>query len=173
MRKPAVELRSVDNTTCEFVLKGTDVSVANSVRRAMVAWVPTIAIDLVDFEINDTVLNDEFIAHRLGLVPLRSHRAAQMLTVYEATDDETEEFTEVQFELHVKNTGEGRMQVTSNDLIPDARYPDVVPVGYRGPQGEAMEGAPLWLLANCCSLPITSCVASLHRLASLPGDALC
>jgi DNA-directed RNA polymerase II subunit RPB3 len=38
----------------------------------MIAEVPTLCIDLVDFEDNTTCLQDEFLAHRIGLIPLRS-----------------------------------------------------------------------------------------------------
>ena len=58
--------------TCEFVLSGTEPSMANALRRMILVGVPTIAIDLVEIENNTTVLNDEFIAHRLGLIPLVS-----------------------------------------------------------------------------------------------------
>lgn len=67
--------------------------------------VPTIAIELVEIESNTTVLNDEFIAHRLGLVPLTSTRVHDMKTIYEATEDD--DWTDVEFTLNVRCGGAG------------------------------------------------------------------
>jgi DNA-directed RNA polymerase II subunit RPB3 len=70
-RFPKVEILSYQNDCIKFVLSETDTSMANTLRRIMIAEVPTLTIDLVEYYDNTTVLNDEYIAHRLGLIPLK------------------------------------------------------------------------------------------------------
>ena len=53
-----------------FSLVGVDASIANALRRIMIAEVPTVAIETVFFDNNTSVVQDEVLAHRLGLVPL-------------------------------------------------------------------------------------------------------
>jgi DNA-directed RNA polymerase subunit D len=54
----------------EFVLEGVTPAFANALRRIMVAEVPTLAVDWVDIEDNNSVIFDEMLAHRLGMIPL-------------------------------------------------------------------------------------------------------
>lgn len=55
-----------------FTIRDTNTYYANELRRAMISDVPTLAIDTVDIEINDSVLHDEMLVHRLGLVVINS-----------------------------------------------------------------------------------------------------
>merc|ERR1719386_148072 len=71
-RQPKIAVTEASDTLCKFTLYNTDTSVANALRRIIHAEVPTMAVELVNVEVNDTVLYDEFIAHRLGLLPLSS-----------------------------------------------------------------------------------------------------
>ncbi len=55
-----------------FLLKGITPALANSLRRSMLDSVPTMAVDTVEFAKNTSVLYDEIVAHRLGLIPLNT-----------------------------------------------------------------------------------------------------
>lgn len=76
---PSIAVTKLGEDSLEFTLSGCDSSVANSLRRVMLAEVPTLAIDLVNIWENSSVLHDEFIAHRLGLVPIRWKRVGEPL----------------------------------------------------------------------------------------------
>lgn len=70
-RTPNVRVDKLRSDKVKFTLTGTDISVANALRRVLMAEVPCLAIDLVSIGDNSSPLHDEFIAHRLGLVPIR------------------------------------------------------------------------------------------------------
>ncbi|CAI5928270.1 unnamed protein product [Closterium sp. NIES-65] len=120
---PSIHVREIRERFMKFELRDTDVSVANVLRRVMMAEVPTIAIDLVEIANNTSVLNDEFIAHRLGLIPLVSDRAMSMKFSRDcdACDgDGPCEYCAVEFTLNVKCTGDETLDVTTHDLIPSS-----------------------------------------------------
>ena len=71
MATTTIEVLELHEDSMRFKLENADVSVANALRRVMIAEVPTMAIDVVEFRENSSMLHDEFIAHRLGLLPIR------------------------------------------------------------------------------------------------------
>lgn len=120
-RRLEVKILEMGDELVKFELRGTDRSVANSLRRVMLTEVPTVAIDLVDFEANSSVFNDELIAHRLGLVPLTSHRAAAMCFPQDCRSCDGASHCpdcSVEFTLDVKCDvrDNRRVKVTSQDL---------------------------------------------------------
>ena len=53
-----------------FSLIGIDASIANAFRRILLAEIPTLAVEHVFIHNNTSIVQDEVLAHRLGLVPL-------------------------------------------------------------------------------------------------------
>ena len=56
--------------TVKFLLEDASPAFANAMRRIMVSEVPTLAVDWIDVEENSSVMFDEMIAHRMGMIPL-------------------------------------------------------------------------------------------------------
>lgn len=73
---PAAGTTSPDPLTLEFDLVGVDASLANALRRILLAEVPTVAIEHVFMVDNTSAVACELLAHRLGLVPLAVDAAA-------------------------------------------------------------------------------------------------
>ncbi len=67
-----VKILESDQNSIRFVLNEATTAFANALRRLMMSEVPTLAIDDVVFFENSSPLFDEIIAHRLGLVPLKT-----------------------------------------------------------------------------------------------------
>ncbi|KAF2442182.1 DNA-directed RNA polymeras-like proteines I and III subunit RPAC1 [Karstenula rhodostoma CBS 690.94] len=71
-----------------FSLIGVDTSLANALRRILISEVPTLAIEDVFIYQNTSIIQDEVLAHRLGLVPLRgNHDALRWLKWYQKDED--------------------------------------------------------------------------------------
>ncbi len=73
-------METILNTPEKLVLKGEiSESLANAIRRS-VSEVPILAINEVEIFKNDSALYDELVAHRLGLVPLKTEKSMNSKT---------------------------------------------------------------------------------------------
>ncbi|KAL9936070.1 hypothetical protein V8E36_004912 [Tilletia maclaganii] len=67
----SVRITRLSESRIEFDLVGVDASISNALRRVLLSEVPTIAVEHVYVFQNLSIVQDEVLAHRLGLVPLK------------------------------------------------------------------------------------------------------
>jgi DNA-directed RNA polymerase subunit D len=122
-----------------FVLKGVTSEFANALRRSIYE-VPILAIDEVEISRNDSALYDEMIAHRLGLVPLRTDK--KTFTEKEECSCKGKGCAKCTASLVLK--AKGPCTVYSGDLkskVVEAAYPEM-------PIVTLQEGQELEMVAN-------------------------
>ncbi|XP_026494420.1 DNA-directed RNA polymerases I and III subunit RPAC1 [Vanessa tameamea] len=92
----------MDSSEMEFDLIGIQPAFSNAFRRLMLSEVPSMAIEKVMIKNNTSIIQDEVLAHRLGLIPLK---ADPRLFEYRPEDaTEGTEFDTLEFSLKIKCT---------------------------------------------------------------------
>ncbi|CAK7910095.1 DNA-directed RNA polymerases I and III subunit RPAC1 [[Candida] anglica] len=87
-----INISHITERTANFDLVHIDTSIANAFRRIMISEVPSVAAETVYVFNNTSVIQDEVLAHRIGLVPLKVD--PDVLSWVDAAQDEKDKFTD-------------------------------------------------------------------------------
>ena len=67
----SIEIHKLSEEELVFDFRGYHVSFANAIRRILLAEIPSMAIENVELYNNTSVMHDEFLGLRLGLIPIK------------------------------------------------------------------------------------------------------
>mmetsp|Transcript_34573 Transcript_34573/g.78111 ORF Transcript_34573/g.78111 Transcript_34573/m.78111 type:complete len:360 (-) Transcript_34573:73-1152(-) len=109
----SINITSLSDELVTFDMVGIDPPLANAFRRILIAEVPTVAISRVTLMQNTSVIHDENLAHRLGLVPMQFEPDN---LEWKPADAEFNESNSLKFSLHVVCDTD-RRSVYSRDLV--------------------------------------------------------
>lgn len=100
-----------------FVINDTDLAIINSIRRIILTEIPVVGFygedePTVEIIINNSPLHNEFMIHRVGLIPLH------------ITENITENYNDGDyvFELNVENSGNNMINITTGNFT--GKYKD-------------------------------------------------
>ncbi|MEM3695089.1 MAG: DNA-directed RNA polymerase subunit D [Candidatus Bathyarchaeia archaeon] len=126
-----IEVLEKNESGMRLLIRGVSTPYMNALRRTVISEVPCMAIDEVVIIENSSVLQDEIIAHRLGLIPLKTDLDGYNLP--EECPCKSEfgcNLCRVTLTLDVEAKNEART-VYSGDLM--SENPEIVPVSSRIP----------------------------------------
>jgi DNA-directed RNA polymerase II subunit RPB3 len=113
---PEIKIMDLSKFRIKFELTCTDIAIANALRRIMIAEVPTLAIEIVEVRENTSALHDEFLAHRLGLLPLDSKQIDNFKTGQDCACTGSCNKCTVQYNLKVVNRDRDDLEFTTRDI---------------------------------------------------------
>nr|KJR74069.1 MAG: DNA-directed RNA polymerase subunit D [Thermoproteus sp. AZ2] len=121
---PSAKVIQRDRLYLKAVVEGVPPSIVNSIRRVVISEVPVFAIDNVVIIQNTSVMYDEMLAHRLGLVPLTTPLG--QFPKIEECESGLVDPSECSVRLTLQVAADDDMVVYARDLVSD--HPDVKPV---------------------------------------------
>ena len=139
-----IKLLSKEPETLRFVLSDVSPAFANALRRIMISEVPVMAIDDVMILENNSVMYDEILAHRLGLIPVTTDQAYNLPEECTCKSDLGCERCRASFSMEVEASDPVEV-VYSSYLRPE--NPDVRPVSDKIPIVKLVQGQKIKLEA--------------------------
>ena len=109
-----------------LILEGISIEMVNALRRIMLTEIPVMAIDEVIILKNDSPLYDEIVAHRLGLIPLKTNLKNYNLPRDCECGGYGCSLCQVSLTCEMTNTSNKPITISSGDL--NSNDPDVIPV---------------------------------------------
>lgn len=135
MNDVKVEVLEKDESHIKLLIKGVQLHIVNALRRAALEYVPSMAADFVVFRTNTSVLHDEIIAHRIGLIPLTSEEAIRKYkSPEECSKEGMEEDTSCYSILTLEaETGDKEVRTVYSGEIRPVTDPNVKPINDKIP----------------------------------------
>ena len=133
---PKVSIVEKSQFFAKAVVEGVPPSLINSLRRVIISELPVLAIDSVVVVNNTSVMYDEMLAHRLGLIPLTT--PLKDLPPIEDCESGLVDPSECTVRLTLRVNATGDVVVYAGDLVADR--PDVAPVYKDIPIVKLVEG---------------------------------
>lgn len=136
--------KNKENTKLSFLVKDATPAFMNTLRRAIISFVPTMSIEEVEFKDNSSILYDEMVAHRLGLIPLTTDLKSYELPPAEGLGETPAAKHAVQLSLKAK----GPKVVYASEL--KSKDPAINPVHAKMPIVKLNENQKIELVATAC-----------------------
>lgn len=144
-----VEVQSLNEEEMVFDMIGIDPAIANAFRRILLSEVPTMAIEKVFMLNNTSMIQDEMLCHRLGLIPIR---ADPRFFKERSAEEDADEHNVISFRLKVRckqdgaaaaaagssGGGEGEATLVESQVL--SSHLEWIP---QGDQGERFSESPI------------------------------
>lgn len=137
-----------DDLEMEFDLIWIHPFIINAFRRIMLSEVPSMAIEKVHIYNNTSIIQDEVLAHRLGLIPLKAD--PRLFDYKQINDAEGTEQDTLEFELKVKctrNKDDNKESSCADDMYKNnnvySKHIKWIPIGSQGETLKSIDVGPV------------------------------
>ncbi len=143
---PKLKIREVKDDSMIFEVENTAPYFVNAIRRILLAEIPKFGVSRVRVFSNDTPLFDEYIIHRIAMIPFKTpiEMFFDEKGNFNPPPENSEEF-ELPFSLQVTNNEKEVLLVTSKDIQPAHKFKEIKPVYENIPIAELLPGQELQL----------------------------